>query len=96
MDLVSPPIIEIVRDPKRCGGDPIIAGTRMPVHDVVSYWQLYGGDVQRVVDDFPYFTVEQIQAVLDWYQEHREEIDDILHRRREDYQRHLEETPAGQ
>jgi uncharacterized protein (DUF433 family) len=94
MEPASPPIIEIVRDPETCGGDPRIAGTRMPVHDIVSYWQLYRGDVQRIVDDFPYFTVEQIQAVLDWYHEHREEIDEILRQRREDYQRLLAETRA--
>jgi uncharacterized protein (DUF433 family) len=95
MELASPSAIQIVRDPSRCGGDPIIAGTRMPVHSVVSHVRRNEGDLQRVVDDFPYLTVEQIQAVLDWYQDHREEIDAILIRQRADYQRLLGETPAS-
>src|SRR5258708_1243943 len=52
MELVSPPTVKIERNPKRCGGDLVLAGTRMGVHDIVTYWRLYNGDVQRVVDDF--------------------------------------------
>jgi len=94
MELVSPPTVEIERNPKRCGGDPVLAGTRMGVHDIVSYWRLYDGDVQRVVDDFPHLTVGQVEAVLAWYRDHQEEIEEILRRRREDHQRILAETRA--
>ncbi len=38
--------MEIERNPKRCGGDPVLAGTRMGVHDLVSYRRLYDGAVQ--------------------------------------------------
>jgi uncharacterized protein (DUF433 family) len=94
MELANPVNVEIERNPKRCGGDPVLAGTRMGVHDIVSYWQLYEGDVQRVVDDFPHLTVGQVEAVLAWYRDHQEEIDGILRRRREDHQRLLAETRA--
>jgi uncharacterized protein (DUF433 family) len=92
MELASLPAVEIERDPARCGGNPVIAGTRMTVHDIVADVQLNGGDVQRVVEDFPDLTVEVVTAVMAWYQEHKDEIDDILRRRREDYQRLLAET----
>src|SRR5712692_5050924 len=88
------PAVEIVRDPECRSGAPILAGTRMAVHDIVSHVQRNGGDVQRVVDDFPYLAVDQVQAVLAWYRDHQEEIDDILRRRREDYERIRAQTRA--
>jgi uncharacterized protein (DUF433 family) len=83
------PTPAIVRDPKRCGGDPTLAGTRTAVHDVVSYTHLYGGDLSKVHETLPHLSLDQIQAALAWYDEHRKEIDDILERRREDYERGL-------
>jgi uncharacterized protein (DUF433 family) len=94
MEPPSASTIEIVRDPKRCAGDPTIAGTRICVHDVVGYVQVYGGDLELVVTDaLPDLTVEQVRAVLDWYQENTEEIDTILEQRREDNKRILAQTP---
>jgi uncharacterized protein (DUF433 family) len=78
---VAPPVI--VRDPARCGGDPILAGTRTAVHDVVSYSKLHGGDLEEVRAELPHLSSEQIQAALAYYTEHAAEIDEILRRRRE-------------
>jgi uncharacterized protein (DUF433 family) len=64
----------------------------MPVHSIVSHVRRNDGDLQRVVDDFPSLTIEQIQAVMDWYQDHRDEIDAILCRQRADYQHLLGES----
>jgi uncharacterized protein (DUF433 family) len=87
MELATQPTLEIVRDPELRSGAPTLAGTRLAVHDIVSHVQRNDGDIQRVVDDFPYLSVELVQAVLDWYGEHRDEIDEILRRRRERYRR---------
>jgi uncharacterized protein (DUF433 family) len=95
MEPASTPIVEIVRDPEVRGGAPTLAGTRLAVHDIVSQVQRNNGDVQRVVHDFPYLTVEWVQAVLNWYQDHREEIDEILRRRQERYQRLLARSRAA-
>jgi uncharacterized protein (DUF433 family) len=84
-----PPGVAIVRDPRRCGGDPILAGTRTAVHDVVSYNQIYGGDLSQVPEALPHLSLDQIHAALAWYSEHRQEINGILKRRREDYERGL-------
>src|SRR6266852_1924998 len=90
------PIPAIVRDPKRCGGDPILAGTRTAVHEVISYLRLYGGDPARVREEaLPHLSMEQIHAAIDWYHDHQQEIDDILHQREEDYQRGLARMKAA-
>jgi uncharacterized protein (DUF433 family) len=83
------PGIEIERNPERCSGNPTLAGTRHTIHDIVADVQRYGGDVQRVVDDFPHLTVELVEAVMAWYCDRPEEVDEILRRRREEYQRLL-------
>jgi uncharacterized protein (DUF433 family) len=72
----------IVRDPARCGGDPILAGTRTAVHDVVSYSKLHGGDLEEIRAELPHLSTEQIQAALAYYEKHPAEIDEILLRRR--------------
>ena len=89
------PDVAVVRDPRRCGGDPTLAGTRTAVHDVVSYARLYGGDLAQVHETLPHLTLDQIHAALAWYGEHRQEIDDILERRREDYDRGLAASRAA-
>ena len=95
MEITSPAVIAIERNPKRCGGNPTLAGTRTTVHDVVANVRLYDGDIERMVEDFPHLTVEVVEAILAWYRDHKEEIDDILRRRREEYQRLLAESRAG-
>jgi uncharacterized protein (DUF433 family) len=81
-------IIEIVRDPRRCAGEPIVAGTRTTVHDIVSYARLYDGDVERIHSEaLPYLSLEQISGALAWYRDHAEKIDEILRRRREEHER---------
>jgi uncharacterized protein (DUF433 family) len=86
----------IVRDPRRCGGDPILAGTRTAVHAVISYLKHYEGDAERVRDEaLPHLTMEQIHAAIVWYHEHQQEVDDILRQREEDYQRGLARMTAA-
>jgi uncharacterized protein (DUF433 family) len=78
----------IVRDPKRCGGDPTLAGTRITVHDIVSYAHLYEGDLERVRQEaLPDLSIAQLRAAMDWYGEHQQEIDAILLERSEEYER---------
>jgi uncharacterized protein (DUF433 family) len=85
----------VIRDPERCGGDPILAGTRTAVHDVVAYAKLHIGDLNEVQSELPHLSMEQIQVALAWYDEHTAEIDEILHEIREDYARGLASAPAA-
>jgi uncharacterized protein (DUF433 family) len=86
---------EIVKDPKRCAGNPILAGTRTAVHDVVSYARRFGGDLERVrAKALPHLSLEQIRAAMVWYEEHPHEIEEILRRRQEEYES-LADAPTG-
>jgi uncharacterized protein (DUF433 family) len=95
VEITTPAVIEIERNPKRCGGNPTLAGTRTTVHDIVANLRLYDGDIERMVEDFPHLTVEVVEAVMAWYRDHEEEIDGILRRRRERYERRLAQTRAA-
>ena len=53
----------ITIEPGKCGGRPCIRGMRMTVFDVLSYLAA-GMTTQEVLADFPYLTVEDIQACL--------------------------------
>jgi uncharacterized protein (DUF433 family) len=86
----------IVRDPERCGGKPTLSGTRTGVHDVVGYAALYGGDLERVREEaLPHLSMEQVHSAMAWYTDHQEEIDEILRKRRERYQRGLARANAA-
>jgi uncharacterized protein (DUF433 family) len=55
----------ITSDPKVCGGDPCVAGTRIPVHIVLSH--LAGGDsLETILDNFPTLKREDISACLEF------------------------------
>ena len=95
VEVTTPPVIEIERNPKRCGGNPTLAGTRTTVHDIVANVELYDGDIERMVEDFPHLTVGTVEAIMAWYREHKDEIDDILRRRRGRYERRLAQTRSA-
>jgi uncharacterized protein (DUF433 family) len=73
----------VVRDPAIFSGAPILIGTRFPVHDVVNELRHYDGDVERVVADHPQLSTELVQAAMAYYQEHTEEIEQLLEERQE-------------
>jgi len=67
----------IVRDPRICGGDPTVAGTRVPVHSVVIQWQFYH-DIERLIQAFPRLDASAIACALDYYEANRSEIDRLI------------------
>ena len=53
----------ITRDPRVCGGQPVIAGTRVPLRTVLA--SLAEGDTpQEIVCDFPTLTEDAVHAVI--------------------------------
>ena len=64
---------DIVRDPRIVGGEPTIRGTRIPVRSVVLIQNENG--FEYTCEAFPSASPEQIQEALEFYREHREEID---------------------
>ncbi|MES1197548.1 MAG: DUF433 domain-containing protein [Pseudomonadota bacterium] len=54
----------VVRDPEIMGGEPVFAGTRVPIKTLTDY--LEGGDtVDTFLDHFPSVSREQVTAFLE-------------------------------
>jgi len=53
----------IVRDPKICGGEPVIKGTRVTLRSVLA--SLADGDTpEHILQDFPTLTAEDVRAIV--------------------------------
>ncbi len=62
------------------GGNPIVAGTRIGVHDVIGLLQ-NGETVDSIVtQSFPDLTRAQVYECLAYYEDHRGEIDLLVAR----------------
>lgn len=59
MDYLS----RFVRDPKVCGGEPVIKGTRVTLRTVLASLA-EGATVAEIVDDFPSLTDGDVRAVI--------------------------------
>jgi len=53
----------IVRDPKICGGEPVIKGTRVTIRTILASLA-EGARVEDILDDFPTLTEEGVRAVI--------------------------------
>lgn len=53
----------IVRDPKVCGGQPVIKGTRVTLRTVLASLA-EGAEVGEILADFPSLTDEAVRAVI--------------------------------
>ena len=61
------------------GGDTIVEGTRIGVHDVVGLI-VNGSSIDDVVRSFPDLTRAQVYECLAYYEDHRAEIDSLVAR----------------
>ncbi len=61
-----------------CQGKPIIRGTRIAVHNIVEFSVALDWSIQKILDEYPQLTKEQIIAALNYYEEHQKEIDSYL------------------
>ena len=61
-------------DPKKCGGKPCVAGTRIRVWDIHVWHNLRGQSPEQIVVEFPQLTLADVHAALAYYFDHREEI----------------------
>ena len=70
----------IVRQQGIRGGNAVIAGTRIGVHDVIGLLQT-GETVDSIVTQcFPHLTRAQVYECLAYYEDHRGEIDALVAR----------------
>jgi len=55
----------IVSDPEICGGEPCVAGTRIPVWVILSHLAS-GEDIETILRNFPNLSREDILACLEY------------------------------
>jgi uncharacterized protein (DUF433 family) len=65
----------IVRNPEILDGEPVVAGTRVPVRVLVQYDRIYCHDLEQLGHSYPTLTRADIEEALAFYEVHREEID---------------------
>lgn len=53
----------IMRDPKVCGGEPVITGTRVTLRTVLASLA-EGASVEEILADFPSLSAEDMRAVI--------------------------------
>ena len=53
----------IVRDPKICGGEPTIKGTRVTLRTILASLA-EGASVEEIVADFPALSADDVRAVI--------------------------------
>jgi len=74
---VKPPHIAQRKD--RCGGQPVIKGTKFPVRSVVAYVLQQGMTPEELVERFPHVSLAQVYDALSYYYDHKDQIDrDLL------------------
>jgi len=55
-----------MRDPKICGGEPVIRGTRVTIRTILA--SLAEGDsIKETLEDFPTLTEEDVKAIIAFY-----------------------------
>ena len=79
MSTISEGYKYIVRVPEIRGGNPIIEGTRIGVHDVIGLLQ-NGETPDTVLRSFPSLTKARVYECLAYYEDHRGEIDLLVAR----------------
>ncbi|MBI4822862.1 MAG: DUF433 domain-containing protein [Nitrospirae bacterium] len=56
------------------GGNPLIAGTRTRLSNIIAYYKL-GFSPEDLAREFPHLSLAQIHDALSYYYEHQSEID---------------------
>lgn len=85
--------IPIVSTPDVLGGKPRIEGTRIPVHQIGYLVREAEWDPAEAADRFG-LTTDEVDAALDYYDEHPEEMATLVDEARETYERGLAQSRA--
>jgi len=67
-----------------CGGEPVIAGTRISVGLIVEM-ERAGHSADEMVALYPHITHAQIYDALSYYYDHKEEIEKMINENKEVY-----------
>ena len=61
--------------PSKCGGKPVIAGTRIRVWDIYVHHERLGRSPDEIVRAYPHITLADVHAALAYYWDYKDEID---------------------
>ena len=64
----------VTKDENILNGEPILANTRTPVRAIIEMRRLFYTP-EEIVSKLPYLNIEQVNAAIEYYGEHRAEID---------------------
>lgn len=73
----------ITSNPKICQGEPIISGTRISVLNIVEMYYLLKWNIQKIKDEYPHLSEQQVIAAIEYYENHTGEIDSYLREEKE-------------
>ena len=59
----------------KCGGKPVITGTRIRVWDVFVHHERLGKSPDEIVRAYPHITLADVHAALAYYWDHKDQID---------------------
>lgn len=68
----------IIRDPRICGGEPLVEGTRITVSCLVLWHMKYSHTPEELQRLYPHLSMAQIHDALAYYYDHQAEIDGII------------------
>src|SRR5438128_341809 len=72
----------IERDPARCGGYPVVAGTRTAVRHLIEHLRVNGGGMRELLEAFPHLTGAQVENALVYYIRFPRLVDEDIERNR--------------
>jgi uncharacterized protein (DUF433 family) len=67
-----------------CGGEPVIAGTRISVSLIIEL-ERAGHSVDEIITMYPHIKHAQVYDALSYYYDHKSEIDKIIEENKEEY-----------
>jgi uncharacterized protein (DUF433 family) len=62
-------------NPKICNGNPVVAGTRIRIVDIVIEYEYLNRSPDEIISEHPHLKLEQIHDALSYYYENRAEVD---------------------
>ncbi len=64
--------------PGYCGGEPHVLGHRIKVRHVAVWHEQMGMSPAEIVATYPTITLAQVHAALDYYDQHRDELQEAI------------------
>ncbi len=68
-----------------CSGEPVLAGTRIPVKIIIGWFKM-GKEVDEIVAMYPNINHAMVYDAFSYYYDHKDEVDKLLRENTTEYQ----------